>query len=54
MIKVRLKAEQHALEGFQLLCLGVLESLLPPPSGDSARQLIINPSSGEQTKMIRL
>lgn len=51
MIKVRLKAEQCALEGFQPFCLVVLESLLPPPSGESARQFIINPSCGEQPKM---
>lgn len=52
MIKVRLKAEQCALEGFQLLCLVVLQSLLLPPSGESARQFIINPSCGKQTKVI--
>lgn len=52
MIKGRLKAEQCALEGFQLPCLVGLESLLPPPSGESARQSIINPSCGEQAKMI--
>lgn len=52
MIKVRLKAEQCALEGFQLLCLVGLESLLPPPSGQSARQFIINPSCEEQAKII--
>lgn len=28
MIKVRLKTEQCALEGLQLLCLAVLQSLL--------------------------
>lgn len=43
MIKVRLKAEQCALEVFQVFGLVELESLLPPPSGESARQFIINP-----------
>jgi len=52
MIKVILKPEQLALEGFQLFCLAALGSSLPPPSGDSTRQFVRSTSRGQQTRMI--